>query len=125
MNSGAAKQIAITVASGSSRRLWKKAYIEHTASSPRNRWAHGRRVRSAAHPPLRTTQGASSASTTAERLAISTGMDICPTACLDSPSITDNRNTPPAIQAMPCSGWSARTAVGDEGTVMGGVLRAR
>jgi hypothetical protein len=101
---GAAKLIAITVANGNKRKLSKKANIEHTANKPRTPCAHGRRVRKADQPPLRSTQGVSKTSTITERTAISTGIDKCDTACLDKASITDSKNTPATIQAMPCSG---------------------
>jgi hypothetical protein len=101
MNSGAAKLMAITVASGNKRKLSKNANIEHTANKPRTPCAHGRRVRKADQPPLRSTHGASKISTSAERAAINTGIDNCDTACLDKASITDSKNTPATIQAMP------------------------
>ena len=104
MNSGAAKQMAITVAKGSKRKLSKKANMENTDSKPRKTWAPGRRVRNADHPPLRSTQGSSKTSTTNDRAAINTGIDIWDTACLDKASMTDSKKTPATIQAMPCSG---------------------
>jgi hypothetical protein len=61
-------------------------------------------VRKADPPPLRSTHGPNNTSTIAERAAIKTGIDNCDTACLDKASITDNKNTPATIQAMPCNG---------------------
>ena len=104
MNSGAAKLMAITVASGNKRKLSKNASMEHTANTPRNKCAPGRRVRKADQPPLRSTQGSNKPSTIAERAAINTGIDNCDTACLDKASMTDSKNTPANIQAMPCKG---------------------
>jgi hypothetical protein len=109
--------MAITVASGNKRKLSKNVNIEHTANKPRTPCAQGRRVRKADQPPLRSTHGASKTSTIAERAAINTGIDNCDTACLDKASITDSKNTPATIQAMPCSGWSARTGASDGGVI--------
>lgn len=96
--------MAITVASGINRQLSKKASIEQTAHMPRNKCAPGRRVINADQPPLPITHGSSKTRTIADRAAINTGIDICETACLDKASITDSKNTPATIQAMPCSG---------------------
>jgi pyruvate/oxaloacetate carboxyltransferase len=78
--------------------------MEHTAITPRNKCAPGRRVRKTDQPPLRSTHGTNNASTIAERTAINTGIDNCDTACLDKASNTASKNTPANIQAMPCSG---------------------